>query len=147
MAKDKKEPTIIESQVTNDYDRIFGVGKIGTLKKKLLIALNASFGVVTTACTKAGCCRETYRIYYNNDPKFKEAVDELRAVADDFAETQLFQNIKDGDIATCIYYAKTRLKHRGYGPDRESAGENKVWEAPPPPNITFTIHNPTPPAQ
>ena len=45
--------------------------KSDTIKKKLLIALEKSLGVVTTACKNVGIHRSTYYDYYNNDINFK----------------------------------------------------------------------------
>ena len=46
-------------------------------KKRILEALEKTFGVVTTACKQLGIGRTTYYDWYNNDPEFKKAVDEL----------------------------------------------------------------------
>ena len=67
--------------------------KTDTIKKKLLIALEKSLGVVTTACKNVGVHRSTYYDYYNNDPEFKKGVDDIQNVAIDFAESQLHQQI------------------------------------------------------
>lgn len=108
-------------------------------KKALLQALEKTLGVVTSACKAANLSRDTYYTYYNNDEKFKEAVDELSNKALDFVESKLFERI-DGyehpedkvfihngkplivpmikhyppDPASMIWYLKTKGKKRGY---------------------------------
>ena len=84
------------------------------IKKALLIALEQSLGVVTQACKKVGCNRETYYSYRNKDPKFKEAADGINDVALDFVESQLFKQIKNGEASPTIFYLKTKGKNRGY---------------------------------
>jgi undecaprenyl pyrophosphate synthase len=83
-------------------------------KKALLQALEKSLGVVTTACKSVGISRVTFYDYCKNDPEFKAAVDELSDVALDFAESQLFQQIRAGNTASTIFYLKYKGKKRGY---------------------------------
>jgi AcrR family transcriptional regulator len=83
-------------------------------KRTLIEAMEASLGVVTTACKKVGVSRTTFYEYYKTDEDFKNTVDELEAVALDFAESQLHKQIKDGNTAATIFYLKTKGKKRGY---------------------------------
>jgi hypothetical protein len=83
-------------------------------KKALIEAMEGSLGVVTTACKKVGVSRTTFYEYYNTDEKFKKDIDELEAVALDFAESQLHSQIKNGSTAATIFYLKTKGKKRGY---------------------------------
>jgi len=96
--------------------------KSDTIKKKLLIALEKSLGVVTTACKNVGIHRSTYYDYYNNDYKFKEQVDDIQNVAIDFAESQLHQQIQGGNTSATIFYLKTKGKNRGYVERQEITG-------------------------
>lgn len=88
-------------------------------KKRLLDALEESLGVVTTACEKAKLDRKTFYNYYNDDPEFKKAADAIEDVAIDFAETQLYKQIKEGNPTSTIFYLKTRGKRRGYQEKQE----------------------------
>ena len=83
-------------------------------KEKLLGALTNSLGIVTTACEITGIGRTTYYSYYNNDDEFAKEVDEISNIALDFAESQLFDLIKDKNITAIIFYLKTKGKKRGY---------------------------------
>lgn len=89
------------------------------LKKNLLNALEQSLGIVTTACKKVGCARSTFYEYYKNDDDFKNQVDELQNLTLDFAESQLHQQIKEGNTTATIFYLKTKGKRRGYIERRE----------------------------
>lgn len=88
--------------------------KTDILKRNLLEALEKSLGVVTTACKIVDCNRSTFYKYYNNDKDFKSSVDELQNLTLDFAESQLHQQIKDGNTTATIFYLKTKGKKRGY---------------------------------
>ena len=88
--------------------------KTDILKRNLLEALEKSLGVVTTACKIVDCNRSTFYKYYNNDQDFKSSVDELQNLTLDFAESQLHQQIKDGNTTATIFYLKTKGKKRGY---------------------------------
>ncbi|QDP55029.1 MAG: hypothetical protein Unbinned96contig1002_39 [Prokaryotic dsDNA virus sp.] len=88
--------------------------KTNILKKSLIEALEKSLGVVTTACKIVDCNRSTFYKYYNNDSKFKAAVDELQDMTLDFVESQLHKQIKNGNTTATIFYLKTKGKKRGF---------------------------------
>lgn len=88
--------------------------KIRHTKKALIEALEKSLGIVTVACKKVGVARQTFYNYKDSDPEFKAAVEELEGVALDFVETQLFQQIRENNSTSTIFYLKTKGKHRGY---------------------------------
>jgi len=96
--------------------------KSDTIKKKLILALEKSLGVVTTACKNIGIHRSTYYDYYNNDIDFKNEVDDVQNIAIDFAESQLHQQIQGGNTSATIFYLKTKAKHRGYVERQEITG-------------------------
>ena len=123
------------------------IDKVDT-KKKLLEALEKTLGIVTDACKIVGVSRQTFYVYVNDDPEFKEAVDEIADVAIDFAESKLFRLI-DGvhreiksptgesvvyqeppNPSATIFYLKTKGKKRGYVEkydfDHQSKGQSIV---------------------
>lgn len=83
-------------------------------KKDLLLALEKSLGVVTTACKSVGLDRTTFYRYCNEDAAFKALVDDIENIALDFAESQLHKQIQNGEVSSTIFYLKTKGKHRGY---------------------------------
>lgn len=89
----------------------------------MLEALEKSLGVVTTAAEMVGINRKSHYDWYNNDPEYKAAVDELKDVALDFAVTALHKLIEKGDTAATIFYCKTQGKKRGYIERQELTGE------------------------
>jgi len=101
-------------------------------KKEILESLENHKGIVTSACASIGCPRSTYYNYYNTDPEFKIAVDEIQDVAIDFVESKLMEKINGVTTQTynskgepviyelppsdtaIIFYLKTKGKKRGY---------------------------------
>ena len=83
-------------------------------KERLLKALEKSLGIVSTACESLGISRTTYYKYYNEDKDFKRSVDSIGDIALDYAESQLFELIKEKNVTAIIFYLKTKGKKRGY---------------------------------
>ncbi len=83
-------------------------------KKALIDAMQKSMGVITEACKVANVSRSSFYLYYNSDPIFQKACDECEHIALDFAESQLYKQIKEGSTTATIFYLKTKGKQRGY---------------------------------
>jgi hypothetical protein len=83
-------------------------------QKDVLKALEETHGVITEACKKAGYTRSAFYLAMDKDPKFKKMVEDIQEQAIDYVESQLFKNIREGNITGQIFYLKTKGKHRGY---------------------------------
>lgn len=83
-------------------------------KKAILEALEQSLGVVTSACKKVGVGRTTFYQWMKDDKEFAEQVKDIENVALDFAESQLFKQIKENNPTSTIFYLKTKGRTRGY---------------------------------
>ena len=91
------------------------VAKSNNIKKTAMIeALVKALGVVTIACKEVDIARKTHYEWYNEDPDYRKAVDEISDVALDFAESMLHKQIQDKDTTATIFYLKTKGKRRGY---------------------------------
>ena len=102
-------------------------------KEEFLYAFERSLALVASACRKIGISRPTFYNWYNDDPEFKEKVDEIRELSKDSVEQRIYNKIKNGDTAMIIFYAKTKMKDRGYverhevtGKDGEPLNERKI---------------------
>ena len=84
------------------------------LKKAMISALENSLGIVTTACKEAGVARDTHYRWLKEDEEYKKAVEDVAEMTLDFAESQLYKQIKEGEIVPTIFYLKTKGKKRGY---------------------------------
>lgn len=76
--------------------------------------LKAKAGNVTSVCQALNINRTTFYRWLAKDPELKRIVDEQQESLIDFAESRLFQNIKDGDTTSIIFYLKTKGRSRGY---------------------------------
>ncbi len=83
-------------------------------KKRVLDALIKSLGVITTACKIAGVGRTQFYKWLKHDEEFATAVQDVSDIALDFAESELFKQIKDGNTSATIFYLKTKGKRRGF---------------------------------
>lgn len=83
-------------------------------KEKVIQALEQSLGVVTTALNKLNIHRSTFYRWMQEDEEFAKQVQEIQDITLDFAEAQLFKQIKDGNTTATIFYLKTKGKGRGY---------------------------------
>jgi len=88
--------------------------KTDTNKNAMLQALEKSLGVVTSACKAVGISRETHYRWLKEDDVYKQAVLDLENITLDFAESQLHQQILDGNTTATIFFLKTKGKKRGY---------------------------------
>jgi hypothetical protein len=83
-------------------------------KDKLIKALIKHLGIVTKACEEVGISRNQFYIYCKTDAAFKEQVDDINEITLDFVEDKLFQNIKEGDRSSIMFYIKYKGRKRGY---------------------------------
>lgn len=83
-------------------------------KANFLKALEFCLGVVQRASEQTKTPRSTHYNWYNNDVEYRAAVDDIQEVAIDFVESELFKQIKEGNVTAMIFYLKTKAKKRGY---------------------------------
>lgn len=95
-------------------------------KKRVLEALERTLGIVTPACKEAGISRNQFYVYYNTDPEFKAAVDDINEVTLDFVENQLLKKIKEGENQAIMFYMKYKARKRGYTEKIELEGSVNI---------------------
>lgn len=104
-------------------------------KAGVVRAIIESKGFKTIACTKAGLNPRTFHNWVNEDPEFRQAVEDAVTIAreyrDDVAEQKLFSQVEAGDTTAIIFYCKTRLKNRGYSERAQPQEQPKPTEQKP----------------
>lgn len=85
-----------------------------TQKNAMLQALQSSLGVVSTACKNVGISRQTHYEWMKEDIDYASSVKDLENVTLDFAESKLHELIYEGNVASVIFFLKTKGKARGY---------------------------------
>lgn len=71
--------------------------------------------IVASSCLKAGIHRSTYYQWRKEDAEFSAACDDIEELQKDMAEASILKQIKDGNTTMTIFYAKTKMRDRGYG--------------------------------
>lgn len=87
-----------------------------------ILANNACF--IATACKQANITRKMFYTYMKNDPEFREAVEVIEEQRKDFVERKIMEKIEEGDTSMLIFYAKTKMKDRGYVERTEITGKD-----------------------
>lgn len=77
-------------------------------------AIKGSSGIKATIQRKLGCSRNTVDNYLKRYATAQAAYDEEVETVGDIAESVIIQAIKNRDVDTAKWYAKAKLKHRGY---------------------------------
>lgn len=132
--KSKKEPEVKPEKEAPEQKRT----RLG--KKRVLLALEKSLGIVSQACKTADVARTAYYDWLKEDKEFAAAVKDIEEQALDFAESALFRLIKGvqlpedkvfvnakgtktvvktikvyaPDAQAVMFYLKTKGKTRGY---------------------------------
>ena len=83
-------------------------------KKAMVEAMIKTLGIVTPALKIADVGRATYYGWLKTDAVFAKRIADTADVAMDFAESKLHKLIHDENPAAVIFYAKTKLRFRGY---------------------------------
>lgn len=121
-AKTVKKPQQVKNQrVKKEVGTVKGKEKAPALdknrhllKEAMLVALAKTLGIVTPAARQVGIRRQQHYEWMQNDPLYKQAVDEMENEALDFAESKLHTLVAKGNVVATIFYLKTKGKKRGY---------------------------------
>jgi len=89
-------------------------------KKALFLEAFKKTWSIAQACEQVGIARRTFYYWRDTDQAFRQDFEEIQEAQTDFAESKLFELIKQGNLGAIIFYLKTRAKNRGY---TEKAGE------------------------
>lgn len=88
--------------------------KSNTKKKDMLKALHLTCGNVSEACRKIKIARKTHYEWLKNDEQYKDEVKEIEEANKDFVEGKIRQHIENDNPTVTIFYAKTKMRDRGY---------------------------------
>lgn len=83
-------------------------------KKRFLKAIEGSGGNITVVCQRVGCARDTFMKAMEECPELKHALHIAEEEFGDLVESKIAKHIKEDNITMTIFYAKTKLKKRGY---------------------------------
>ena len=70
--------------------------------------------IVASSCRKAGITRQTFYEWRREDAEFAAKCEDIEELQKDMAEASILKQIKEGNTTMTIFYAKTKMKDRGY---------------------------------
>lgn len=82
--------------------------------RKFLKAIEGSGGNITVVCQRVGCARDTFVKAMEEHPELRHALNVAEEEFGDLVESKIAKHIKEDNITMTIFYAKTKLKKRGY---------------------------------
>ena len=91
-----------------------GAKPIKITKKKILNAIPGTEGVLKRIAERIGCDRTVLWKKLKQWPELNEVIEQERETVKDTVELAIYKAIKAGNTAMIIYYAKTKMKDRGY---------------------------------
>ena len=94
-------------------------------KKAMLDALKKNLGNISQAAKAVGIERSTHHRWLKADTKYAAAAEEVTEFSFDFVESKIMKAIQDGNITMTIFYAKTKMKSRGYVERQEISIDDK----------------------
>lgn len=101
------------------------IGKLDNIKKEFPEYLKRSLGNISISCEKAGINRQTYYNWRAKDPEFDTACQDVFESLKDRAESLFYKKMfVDEDTTTLIFFAKTKMKDRGYIERTETTGKD-----------------------
>jgi hypothetical protein len=83
-------------------------------KQAMLVALERSVSVVSSACRMVKVSRLTHYRWMKQDSRYRLAVQDLEDEALDLVESKLLVSIDRGSVTATIFYLKTKGRKRGY---------------------------------
>ena len=88
--------------------------KSNTKKRDMLKALHLTCGNVSEACKKIKINRKTHYQWLKLDEEYKEQVKDIEESNKDWVEGKIREHIENDNPTVTIFYAKTKMKDRGY---------------------------------
>jgi hypothetical protein len=93
-------------------------------KKEMIEALKETKGILKYAYTMVGITRPTHQRWLREDEEYAKECKIAEDETKDWVETKLLDKIREGDSTCLIFYAKTKMKDRGYVERQEITGAN-----------------------
>ena len=81
---------------------------------KVIAAIQGTGGVKTAIAQTLGCDRHTVDKYLERYPRVAQAYEDEVNTVGDICEHGIIKHVRDGDKDMLKFYAKTKLKDRGY---------------------------------
>jgi hypothetical protein len=91
-------------------------------KRAMVEALEKALGIVTDAALMCGVSRSAHYKWVREDEQYKHAVESIREMAIDMAESTLYGAVQAGNVQAAMFLLRNIGKHRGYTERQEITG-------------------------
>jgi hypothetical protein len=91
-----------------------GVVKLTAPQLSFIQAMKDNLGIISKAADDIGMHRNTHYHWLKTSPKYAEEITAIVEDCIDVVENALMNNILAGDVASIIFYLKTKGKKRGF---------------------------------
>jgi hypothetical protein len=89
--------------------------KTTAAQNKFLTALAENLGNITKTCLEINISRASFYKWKNNEEsQFSQKLVEIEEQVFDWVEEKIFERLQEKSDTMLIFYAKTRMKKRGY---------------------------------
>ena len=101
---------------TNPAGQLLFAGNEKTIanKQRFLELFEPNAGSISAICKALGISRRAYYNWMEDDESFRTAVEDAQESLYDYVESQMHTLIKEGNATMIIFFAKTKMKSRGY---------------------------------
>ena len=82
--------------------------------QQVIDALRQAKGFTYVASSILGCCDKTIYNYRKKFPEVEAALQEIIGLTHDGVEIKILEQIEEGNDKVMMFYARTKMKHRGY---------------------------------
>jgi malate synthase len=82
--------------------------------KIIIKALEENCSILVNTAQTIGCSRQQLKTWIDRDPELTAGYNEGKERFKDLVEHQMLKNIKEGKEASLIFYAKTKMRDRGF---------------------------------
>jgi len=83
-------------------------------KAQVKRAIDGSGGNKAEICRRLGTTRKTLLEYFDKFPELLAYFQEEEEKIGDLCESEIVKKLREGNVKMLIFYAKTKLRHRGY---------------------------------
>ena len=103
---------------------MFPKKKKACTREMVLVAIIGTGGIKSKIAKKLAVTRETVNNYIKGDDVIAKAYDDECEAVGDICESKLVAKIRKGNMQAITFYAKTKLKNRGYVERTETTGKD-----------------------
>ena len=103
--------------------------KVKKLKEQILDGMSKNLGIVTHVLKQVDVSYNTYKKWLDDDEEFKKEVEYIDISTIEWVSSKLYENIKNNDKISIIYFLKSKGKKFGWA-ERTEINQTTKFEEP-----------------